>query len=34
MSVGYGNLDTYVKGLVNGNNPDIGQVHYMVDSDV
>lgn len=32
MSVGYGNLDTYVKGLVNGNYPDIGQVHYLVDS--
>lgn len=32
MSVGYANLDSHVKGLINGNYPDQGQVHYMVDS--
>jgi hypothetical protein len=31
MAVGYGNLDSYVKGLLAG--ADIGQTHYMVDSD-
>lgn len=31
MSVGYQNLDTYVKGLLAG--ADIGQTYYLVDSD-
>ena len=31
MAVGYGNMDAYVKGLLSG--ADIGQTHYMVDSD-
>ena len=33
MAVGYSNLDSYVKSLINSGYPDIGQVFYMVDSD-
>jgi hypothetical protein len=32
MPVGYRNLSGYVKGLVNGTYPDIGQVYFVVDS--
>lgn len=32
MAIGYANLNQHVKGLINGNYPDIGQVHYVVDS--
>ena len=32
MPVGFQNLSASVKNLINGNYPDIGQIHYLVDS--
>ena len=33
MPIGWKNLDAQVQAAINGNYPDLGQIHYLVDSD-